>query len=62
VRRYLVLGHRLEVVRAGDGRWSVAVDGEGLRSSFVHPYAAWAAGAAESYRRGRGSTSEPLSD
>jgi hypothetical protein len=53
VRDSVVLGHRLEVSPSADGRWDVTVDGARIARSFVNAYAAWAVGAAESYRRGR---------
>ncbi len=62
VRECVVLGHRLEVYRGDADQWRVMVDGvEGL-GRFANPYAAWAAGAAESYRQGRTPGSSPLHD
>lgn len=52
-RDSFVLGHRLEVFPSDDGRWRVAVDGERISRSFPNAYAAWATGAAESYRQGK---------
>jgi hypothetical protein len=53
VRESVVLGHRLEVYPLDDGRWDVKIDGERVSRSFTNAYAAWAVGAAESYRQGR---------
>jgi hypothetical protein len=62
-REYAILGHRLEVYLSGDDRWSVAVDGQAIPSSgFGNSYAAWAVGAAESYRQGRVPGSPPVHD
>jgi hypothetical protein len=59
VRDSVILGHQLEVFRADDGHWIVALDGEEIGARFANAYSAWAAGAAESYRQGRASTSSP---
>jgi hypothetical protein len=53
VRESVVLGHELTVYPQGDGSWTVTIDGEVASSSFATPYAAWAKGAAESYRQGK---------
>jgi hypothetical protein len=53
VRECLILGHELEVYPSADGQWGVAVDGQVMLPRFVNAYAAWATGAAESYRQGR---------
>jgi hypothetical protein len=53
VRDSVVLGHRLEVYPLDDGSWNVTIDGERLSRSFTTAYAAWAVGAAESYRQGK---------
>lgn len=52
-RDTVILGHRLEVYPSGDGRWGVTVDGERITSTLANAYAAWAVGAAESFRRGK---------
>ncbi len=48
---HAIRGHSIEVVESGDGGWRVAVDGEALGSTFADRASAWAAGAAEGYRR-----------
>ncbi|HET6437041.1 MAG TPA: hypothetical protein VFG59_03195 [Anaeromyxobacter sp.] len=54
MRDSVVLGHRLAVHPSDDGRWDVTIDGERIISrSLPSAYAAWAVGAAESYRQGR---------
>ncbi len=53
VRDSVVLGHRLEVYPLDDGRWDVTIDGEKISKSCTTAYAAWAVGAAESYRQGK---------
>ena len=58
----MVLGHRLEVYLRDEDRWRVVVDGEESLASFDNPYAAWAAGAAESYRQGKIPDSPPPHD
>jgi hypothetical protein len=60
VREYVILGHQLEVRRCDVDAWRVVVDGEESLARFADPYAAWAAGAAESYRRGRTPGFPPL--
>ncbi len=62
VRDSVVLGHRLEVSPSAGGRWDVKVDGVRIARSFVNAYAAWAVGAAESYRRGRVVAAPPVHD
>ena len=52
-RDCVVLGHLLEVYLSDDDRWIVAVDGKEMLTRLADSYAAWAVGAAESYRRGR---------
>jgi hypothetical protein len=37
----------------GDHEWNVSVDGEDLHAHWESHYQAWAAGVAESYRRGK---------
>jgi len=51
-RESSILGHRLAVY-LHEHRWRVVVDGEESPARFTTPYAAWAVGAAESYRQGR---------
>lgn len=53
VRYSLVLGHRLTIRLSEDGFWRVAVDGAEILLRYATAYAAWAMGAAESYRLGR---------
>ncbi|HEY6001582.1 MAG TPA: hypothetical protein VIV57_01830 [Anaeromyxobacter sp.] len=53
VRECIIVGHRLEVYLRHEGQWRVVVDGEESAARYATPYAAWAAGAAESYRLGR---------
>ena len=53
IRDTVILGHRLEVQLSEDGHWHVSVDGEEILARFANAYAAWAVGAAESYRQGR---------
>lgn len=53
VRDYVILGHRLQVYLGVEDQWRVVVDGEEGPERFPSPYAAWAAGAAESYRQGK---------
>ena len=62
VREFVILGHQLEVYLRDGNHWRVVVDGEESLARYAHPYAAWAAGAAESYRRGRTPGSAPLHD
>jgi hypothetical protein len=62
VREFVILGHRLEVYLRDGDQWRVVVDGEESLTRFADPYAAWAAGAAESYRQGRTPGSPPLHD
>ena len=61
-RDCVVLGHLLEVYVSDDDRWSVAVDGQEIPTRLADSYAAWAVGAAESYRRGRVVGSPPVDD
>lgn len=61
-RDSVVLGHRLEVSPSADGRWDVTVDGARIARTFVNAFAAWAAGAAESYRQGRVAGTPPVHD
>ncbi|HTP53339.1 MAG TPA: hypothetical protein VMK42_21795 [Anaeromyxobacteraceae bacterium] len=58
----VILGHRLEVYLTTDDCWSLAVDGQELLTRFHNSYAAWAVGAAESYRQGRVLGSPPVHD
>ena len=62
VRECVILGHELEVYAHHEDQWRVVVDGEESLERFASPYAAWAAGAAESYRQGRTPGSPPLHD
>lgn len=62
VRECVILGHQLEVYLLGEDQWRVAVDGVESPAHFAGPYAAWAAGAAESYRQGRTPGSPPWHD
>jgi hypothetical protein len=62
VRECVILGHRLEVYVRDEDQWRVVVDGEESLTRFANPYAAWAAGAAESYRQGRTPGSSPSRD
>ena len=62
VRECVILGHRLEVYLGDEDEWSVVVDGEESPARFANHYAAWAAGAAESYRQGRTPGCPPLRD
>jgi hypothetical protein len=62
VRECVILGHRLEVYLRDEDQWRVVVDGEESLARFANPYAAWAAGAAESYRQGRAPGSPPSRD
>ncbi len=61
-RECVILGHRLEVYLSGDESWGVAVDGQEIPTRLGNSYAAWAVGAAESYRRGRVVGSPPVRD
>jgi hypothetical protein len=62
-RECVILGHRLEVYLSGDDCWGVAVDGQELLTTRLgNSYAAWAVGAAESYRQGRVAGSPPVQD
>jgi hypothetical protein len=61
-RDSVVLGHRLEVSPSADGRWGVTVDGARIAKTFVNAYAAWAVGAAESYRQGPVAGTPPVHD
>jgi hypothetical protein len=61
-REFVILGHYIEVYLRDEERWHVAVDGEESLTGFADPYAAWAAGAAESYRLGRTLCSPPSQD
>ena len=58
----MILGHQLEVYLLDEDHWRVAVDGVESLAHFADPYAAWAAGAAESYRQGRTPGSPPWHD
>lgn len=60
VRECFILGHRLEIYLHDEDCWRVVVDGEESLARFANPYAAWAVGAAESYRQGRTPGSPPL--
>ena len=60
VRECFILGHRLEIYLHDEGHWRVVVDGEESLARFAYPYAAWAVGAAESYRQGRTPGSPPV--
>jgi hypothetical protein len=62
VRGSVILGHRLEVSPSSDGSWDVAVDGHTMPMRSASPYAAWAVGAAESYRQGRVAVSPLMLD
>lgn len=62
VRESVILGHRVEVYLGGAHEWLVVVDGEESLTRFTTPYAAWAAGAAESYRQGRVPARRALDD
>lgn len=62
VRECVVLGHRLEVYLRDEDQWRLVVDGEESLARFANPYAAWAAGVAESYRQGRTAGSPPWLD
>jgi len=62
VRESVILGHKLEAYLRDGDQWRVVVDGEESLARFADPYAAWAAGAAESYRQGRTPGSPPLHD
>jgi hypothetical protein len=53
VRDCVILGHQLEVYARDGDEWRVVVDGAESPARFASAYAAWAAGAAESYRQGR---------
>ncbi|HVO17753.1 MAG TPA: hypothetical protein VMU15_00760 [Anaeromyxobacter sp.] len=52
-RDSVILGHRLEVFVSADEVWGVTVDGREIETRVASAYAAWALGAAESYRQGR---------
>jgi hypothetical protein len=56
-RNSVIMGHRLKVYCIEERGWSVTVDGQEIGSSLSSAYAAWAVGAAESYRRGRKASS-----
>jgi len=58
----VVLGHLLEVYLSDDDGWSVAVECHEILTRLADSYAAWAVGAAESYRRGRVVASPPVDD
>ena len=53
MRECFILGHRLEIYLQDEDHWRVVVDDEEILARFTNPYAAWAVGAAESYRQGR---------
>jgi hypothetical protein len=59
VREFVILGHHVEVYLRDEDQWRVVVDGQESQARFANPYAAWAAGAAESYRQGRKPGSPP---
>lgn len=61
-RECVILGHRLEVYLSGDDCWGVSVDGQEILTRLGNSYAAWAVGAAESYRQGRVAGSPPVHD
>jgi hypothetical protein len=61
-RECVILGHRLEIYLSGDDCWALAVDGHEILTRFGDSYAAWAVGAAESYRQGRVAGSLPVHD
>jgi len=61
-RECVILGHRLEVYLSDGDRWVVAVDGREISTVSGNSYAAWAVGAAESYRQGRVAGSPPVHD
>jgi hypothetical protein len=61
-RECVILGHLLEVYVSDDGYWGVAVDGQEIPKRLADSYAAWAVGAAESYRQGRVEGSPPVHD
>ena len=61
-RECVILGHRLEVYLSDEDRWGVAVDGREISTLSGNSYAAWAVGAAESYRQGRVTGSPPVHD
>jgi hypothetical protein len=61
-RQYAILGHRLEVYLSADDCWDVAVDGQEILTRLGNCYAAWAVGAAESYRLGKVAGSPPVHD
>jgi hypothetical protein len=54
VREYRVRGHSMRVFPSDPDHWGVAVDGTEVLPRFSSSYEAWAAGVAESYRRGPG--------
>jgi hypothetical protein len=62
VRDSMILGHHLEVYFREEDQWHVVIDGEESGAHFASPYAAWAAGAAESYRQGRTPRTPPSGD
>jgi len=59
-REYVILGHLLEVYLSDDDFWRVAVDGQVILTRFDSSYAAWAVGAAESYRQGKVACPPPV--
>ena len=61
-RECVILGHEVEIYVLGEDQWRLVVDGEESLVRFADPYAAWAAGVAESYRRGKLLGSPPLFD
>jgi hypothetical protein len=62
VRDSLILGHHLAVYFREEDQWHVVIDGEERAERFPSAYAAWAAGAAESYRKGRTVRTPPSGD
>ncbi|HVP67815.1 MAG TPA: hypothetical protein VMT17_11190 [Anaeromyxobacteraceae bacterium] len=52
VRDFIVVGHRVRVVRCAPDSWAVAVDGHRCTPECRDPHSAWALGVAESYRLG----------
>jgi hypothetical protein len=60
VRYYTVRGRHLRVFPAGRDQWGVTVDGTAVGVHFSTSHSAWAAGVAESYRRGPGEESRTL--
>ena len=61
-RHCVIIGHQIEVYPSDGGRWGVAVDGQEQVTRYGNSYAAWAVGAAESYRQGRVAGCPPMHD